>query len=72
MCPALIASMIARMSAKPVRIMRTVEGWRFQTSVTNSTPLMPGMRWSESTTATGAFSSSRSSARRASLEVSTS
>ena len=60
------------MSEKPVRMMRTVDGWRFHTSATNSTPLMLGMRWSVSVTAMGDFSSRISSARRASVEVKTS
>jgi hypothetical protein len=72
MWPSLIAWMIASMSVKPVRIIRTVVGWRRCTSVTNSTPLMSGMRWSVSTTANGPFESSRSSARRGSVEVWTS
>ena len=67
-----MAPIVASMSAKPVRMIRTVVGWCSKTFERNSTPVISGMRWSESTTATGAFAFISSRAAGADVEVSTS
>ncbi len=67
-----MAWMMASMSAKPVRMIRTVVGVSAKTRARNSTPVISGMRWSEITTATGPVFSSSSSPSRAEDEVWTS
>jgi hypothetical protein len=68
----LIAPIVASMSAKPVRIMRTVFGCRSYTLARNSTPVISGMRWSEITTAIGEYCSSFASPSTGEDEVTTS
>src|SRR3989339_1583524 len=53
--PRLIASIAVGRSAYPVRRTLTVSGERFRTWESSSTPRIPGMRLSETTTATGSL-----------------